>query len=203
MVITVPYLARTPAPVGLGFNVFETGILVLPGSLLPIVVGPFAGTLVNKWGGKWPLVIGSFLLLSGFTSFYIFSTSWLEIGINQAIIGAGIGFSYTAMAAIIVHSLPRAETGVGSGVYTVMRSLGNVIGPTITAAFLLTYRAPLPIPSPGGVKMLSFPTVTAFDYIFLTTIAIAVVGLVTSLLLRGDAGKMEQSVPAEAEAPSS
>jgi len=203
MVITVPYLVRTPAPVGLGFSVFETGLIVLPGSVVPIVVGPYAGTLVNKWGGKWPLVTGSVLLLIGFVSLFIFSSTWPEIALGQAIIGSGVGFTYTAMATIIVHSLPREETGVGSGVYTVMRSLGNLVGPTVAAAYLLTYSAPLPISSPGGVRMVSFPTVTAFDYIFLTTIAIALVGVVTSLLVRGDAGKMEQSVPAKEEASSS
>ncbi|MGZ4882399.1 MAG: MFS transporter [Halobacteriota archaeon] len=203
MVITVPYLVRTPPPVGLGFSVFETGLIVLPGSVVPIVVGPYAGTLVNKWGGKWPLVIGSVLLLLGFVSLFIFSSTWPEIALGQAIIGGGVGFTYTAMATIIVHSLPREETGVGSGVYTVMRSLGNVIGPTVAAAYLLTYSAPLPISSPSGVKMVSFPTVTAFYYIFVTTIVIALIGVVTSLIVRGDAGKMEQSVPAKEEASSS
>ncbi|MDD1721837.1 MAG: hypothetical protein LUP95_07620, partial [Euryarchaeota archaeon] len=97
----------------------------------------------------------------------------------------------------------RQETGVGSGVYTVMRSLGNVVGPTLAAAFLVTYRAPLPIPTPRGINMVSFPSVTAFDYIFLTAIVIAVVGVVTSLLVRGDAGKIEHSVPAKEAAPAS
>ncbi|MGZ4849077.1 MAG: hypothetical protein ACXVIX_10465, partial [Halobacteriota archaeon] len=69
--------------------------------------------------------------------------------------------------------------------------------------YLLTYSAPLPISSPSGVKMVSFPTVTAFYYIFVTTIVIALIGVVTSLLVRGDAGKMEQSVPAKEEASSS
>jgi amino acid transporter len=104
------------------------------------------------------------------------------------------------MAAIIVHSLPRAETGVGSAVYTVMRSLGNVIGPTIAAAYLLTYTASLPIHTALGITAVSFPTQTAFDYIFLTTIGIALVGVVTSLLIRGDDAKVERRVRAGAEA---
>jgi MFS family permease len=199
MVTSIPYLLRTPAPVGFGLNALETGLVMTPGALIVLLAGPLAGSLVNRWGGKPPLVFGALALLMGYVTLFLFNSTWLEIALDQILIGIGIGFSYSAMAAIIVHSLPREETGVGSAVYTVMRSLGNVIGPTVTAAFLLTYRAPLPIPIPSGVKMVSFPAPVAFDYIFLTTIAIALVGVVTSLLVRGDAAKLEHHAPAAAK----
>lgn len=112
-----------------------------PGALFIILAGPLAGSLVNRWGGKPPLVIGALALLMGYVTLFKFNSTWLEVALDQMRIGIGIGFSFSAVAAIIVHSLPREETPVGSAVYTVMRSLGNVIGPTVTAAFLLTYRA--------------------------------------------------------------
>ena len=199
MLQTVPYLLRTPAPIGFGLSPLETGLVMFPGAIIIVPLGPLAGTLVNRWGGKPPLVIGTVALLLGFASFYAFHSSWLQILLDQVVVSAGIAFSYSSMAAIIVHSMPRAETGVGSAVYTVMRSLGNVIGPTVAAAYLLTYSAPLPIPT-GGFTAVSFPTQTAFDYIYLTTIGIALVGVMTSLLIRGDDTKVERRVRAGAEA---
>ncbi|MGZ4949298.1 MAG: MFS transporter, partial [Halobacteriota archaeon] len=200
MIAVVPYLCRTPAPVGLGFNILQTGLVMVPGALAIFLAGLWAGALVNKWGGKPPLVIGSLALVLGYAAFYTFNSGWLEVTLDQLVVGAGIGFTYSAMAAIIVHSLPREETGIGSGVYTVMRSLGNVIGPTVTAAYLLTYQVLLPIPSPGGTKMVSFPSSTAFHYIFLASICIAIVGVVTSLLVRRDACLIEHCVQVEAGA---
>ncbi|MGZ4934460.1 MAG: MFS transporter [Halobacteriota archaeon] len=195
MISSIPYLLRTPSPVGFGFSTLETGINMLPGALTIFVAGLYAGTLVNKWGGQKPLLIGAIALVVGYGALYAFHSSSLTVALDQMIIGAGIGFAYSAMAAIIVHSLPQEEVGVGSGVYTVMRSLGQVLGPTVTAAYLATYRAPLPIPTPSGVKMVSYPSVAAFNYIWLTIIGIALVGVVTSLLVRADVAKLEHRAP--------
>lgn len=194
MVTGVTYLIQTKPPAGLGLSVLDTALIMIPSSLLPIFVGPPTGSIVNKRGGRLPLVVATVLLFAGFVGLFLFRSSWLEVAIDEAIIGAGIGFAYTAMASIIVHSLPREETGIGSSLYTIMRSLGNVVGPTITAAYLLTFSTPVP----GGRPA---PTATAFDYVFLTTIVIALIGVVASLLVRGDAGKMEQSIPTHVREP--
>ncbi|MGZ4942507.1 MAG: MFS transporter [Halobacteriota archaeon] len=200
MIAVVPYLYRTPAPVGLGFNTLQTGRVMVPGALMIFLAGLWTGTLLNKWDGKPTLVIGSLALVLGYAAFYTFSSGWLEVTLDQLVVGAGIGFTCSAMAAIIVHLLPREDTGIGSGVYTVMHSLGNVIGPTVTAAYFLTCHVLLPIPSLSGTKMVSFPSSTAFHYIFLASICIAIVGVVTSLLVRRDVCLIEHCVPAEAGA---
>ncbi|MDD1721544.1 MAG: MFS transporter [Euryarchaeota archaeon] len=200
MLQVVPYALRYPAPVGLGLNSLETGVVMFPGGLLIVFLGPLAGILVNRWGGKTPLVIGTVAMALGFVAFYMFNSTWLEILLDKMFVSIGIAFSYSAMAAIIVHSLPRSQTGVGSGVYTVMRSLGNVIGPTISAAFLLTYRAPIPISTPRGISMVSFPTQAAFDYVYLASLGIALIGVVASLLIRGDVAKIKQPVKGETTA---
>ena len=202
MISSIPYLLRTPAPAGFGLNTLQTGLTMFPGSFMIFLTGLYAGTLINKRGGKLPLVVGTLAMLLGYVALYTFSSSWLEVTLDQMLIGGGFGFSLSAMAAIIVHSLPQDEMGIGSGVYSIMRSLGNVIGPTVVSAYLLTYSALLPVPSPGGVHMVSFPTATAFHNIWLTTIGIALVGVVTSLLVRGDVAKLEHREPAEAATPS-
>ena len=58
--ILIPQLAEAPESTGYGFGLDATGagLLMLPGALVMLVAGPFAGVLVRRFGGKVPLVAG-------------------------------------------------------------------------------------------------------------------------------------------------
>src|SRR3954449_6669061 len=65
--ILIPQLAEAPRPTGYGFGLDATGagLLMLPGALMMLVAGPFAGVLVRRYGAKLPLALGALIAACG------------------------------------------------------------------------------------------------------------------------------------------
>jgi MFS family permease len=58
------------------------------------------------------------------------------------VLGVGIGFAFAAMATLIAENVRPEEMGVASGMNTVVRSIGAVVGAQVGAALLTTYTIP-------------------------------------------------------------
>ena len=67
---------------------------------------------------------------------------WDIVG-AMLLIGLGIPFTFAAMAKLIVDSVRPEETGVASGMNTVMRTIGGVLGAQVGAAILSANTIPL------------------------------------------------------------
>jgi MFS family permease len=70
------------------------------------------------------------------------------------VLGIGIGFAFASMATLVAENVRPEETGVASGMNTVMRSIGGVIGGQTGAALLAAYtigRTGLPAEHPHVV----------------------------------------------------
>src|SRR5690606_27338395 len=51
--------------------------------------------------------------------------------------GIGLGFAYAAVATLVVAAVPPSETGVATGVNTLIRTVGASLGPQISAVILV------------------------------------------------------------------
>jgi len=151
-----------------------------------LVVAPVAGAIVARRGAKLPLFIGAAILAASFYYFYLFRATELQIALGVIFAFAGVGFMFTAMINVIIQSVDQSQTGVATGMNTLFRAVGGAIGPVITGVFLAAYTAPLIIQTPRGpVVGPILPTTTAFDYIFLTGVGIAVIAMLITLLIKG------------------
>ena len=56
--------------------------------------------------------------------------------ISAALMGVGIGLAFAALGNLIVQAVPPEQTGVASGMNTVMRTLGGALGGQIVATFI-------------------------------------------------------------------
>jgi MFS family permease len=93
--------------------------------------------------------------------------------VQPGLLGIGIGFAFAAMATLIAENVRPEETGVATGVNTVMRAIGGVIGAQVGAA-LLTANT---IPGTDGI-----PSVRGFEVTFLVAAAAALVGTLLACL---------------------
>jgi MFS family permease len=50
--------------------------------------------------------------------------------------GVGIGFAFATMANLIVESVPPHQTGVATGINTIVRSIGGAIGAQASASMI-------------------------------------------------------------------
>ena len=108
----------------------------MPFSAAMILAGPYAGKLGTAKGRVVPLRIGLALgavSLAGLAAFHanqLLFIAWMPI------MGAGMAFSLAAIGALVIdHSRPE-ETGVTSGMNTIMRTSGAAIGATIAAVLV-------------------------------------------------------------------
>jgi EmrB/QacA subfamily drug resistance transporter len=121
---------------GFGASTTTTGLYLLPGSLTGFFSGPLAGVLGRRYGSKWPMALGMALASLGLCLLALWHERPWQIVVGMVVLGAGVPFTFAAMAKIIVDSVRPTETGVATGMNTVMRTVGGVVGGQVGAAIL-------------------------------------------------------------------
>jgi MFS family permease len=56
--------------------------------------------------------------------------------LSSTLLGVGIGLAFAALGNLIVQAVPPYQTGVASGMNTVLRTLGGALGGQIAATFV-------------------------------------------------------------------
>jgi EmrB/QacA subfamily drug resistance transporter len=173
--ILIPQLAESPESTGYGFGLDATGagLLMLPGALMMLVAGPFAGVLVRRFGGKLPLAVGAFISAAALAAMGLdHGTQGAMIAWN-IVLSIGIGLAFAAMPNLIFDAVPMSETGEATGFNTLVRSVGASLGSQISAAILT-----------GSVIAGSvLPSDDGYTTAFLVSAAIATVAALVSLAI--------------------
>jgi EmrB/QacA subfamily drug resistance transporter len=161
--VLVPQFVEMPKSTGYGFgaSVFVGGLYLLPSTMTMLVTGALAGRLAKRFGSKRALVAGAFI---GAVSFAVLvgahSSPW-HFYLATALLGAGIGLAFAAMGNLIVNAVPPEQTGVATGMNTVMRSIGGAVGSQIAATMIADHLLPSGLPAEHGY-VLAFSVSLAF-----------------------------------------
>jgi EmrB/QacA subfamily drug resistance transporter len=114
----------------LGLTPFETGLRLLPLTLVLLVVAPLSGRLTARVPLRVPLVAGlvligvSLLLMRGLTV----QSEWTALLPGLLVGGLAIGVISPALAAAMVGVLSVERSGLASGVNNTFRQLGIAVG---------------------------------------------------------------------------
>ena len=111
----------------------------------------------------------------------------LPVLVASALLGVGVGAAFAAMAALIAENVDALEMGVASGMNTVVRMIGAVIGGQVAAALLTAQTI-------GGS---SIPAESAFTITFALSAAAALVAAAIAVSI-GSRPLRERLPPAEA-----
>jgi len=136
--ILLPQYVETPSRAGYGFgaSVTQAGLFMLPSTVTMLVMGSLTGRLERLFGSKPPLLAGGMLAAFSFLLLTFSRDERWEIYLAAAILGAGIGLSFAAMANLIIENVGPAQTGVATGMNTVTRTVGGAFGGAATASVL-------------------------------------------------------------------
>jgi MFS family permease len=136
--LLVPKFVEMPESAGFGFGASVTvaGLYLLPSAAVMLVSGPAAGWLGNRLGARTPLLIGIACVGLGFVQLAVLHDKPWHILLNSVFTGAGIGLAFAAMATLIVDAVPQSQTGVATGMNTIMRSIGGALGAQIAASIV-------------------------------------------------------------------
>jgi MFS family permease len=164
--ILLPQFVQTPSRFSYGFgaSVTEAGLFLVPCTVTMLLFGSLTGRLEERFGSKPPLLGGAVVTTGSFAILaWAHSAKW-EIYLAAALLGAGIGLAFAAMANLIIENVGPEQTGVATGMNTVTRTVGGAFGGAATASIL------------AGTVTGGYPTEHGYTAAF----ALCVVGMVLS-----------------------
>lgn len=126
----------------LKYNALTTGLLILPYSVASASVAPFAGAYSGKYGSKILTRIGPLVYIIAliiFTTFGLKTKMW-QIVLASVIMGIGNGLFQSPSNNAIITSVKTNELGVASGILSLSRNLGNILGVAITITLFESFR---------------------------------------------------------------
>jgi len=149
-----------PAPLadqidyGFGASPIEVGLFFVPSSVAMMVAGPFAGALGTRVGNHVTLRIGiGFLVLALVLLATVHDEPW-TIYAWMVFMGIGLAFSFAALGTLVIENSPPGETGVASGMNTIMRTIGAALGSQVAAAIITANTLPgTDVPAESGFTL--------------------------------------------------
>ncbi|MBN6190324.1 multidrug efflux MFS transporter [Aneurinibacillus sp. BA2021] len=123
-----------------GLTALESGLILLPGSVLMGLLGPVMGRVYDAKGTR-PLLIPGTVLVSAALFFYSTvgeHTVWWLLIIVQAAMSVGLAMSFTPLFSSSLGSLHRSLYSHGSAVLNTLQQVGGAAG---VALLTVTYSA--------------------------------------------------------------
>jgi DHA2 family multidrug resistance protein len=125
----------------LGYDAMQTGLALMPRSLVMLVTIPIVGAIYNKTSPR--LVIAFGLGLGAFTCFqmsrFTLQTSNGEILIPQMIQGLALSCIFIPLSTVALATIERRRMSDATGLNNLVRQLGGSFGVAIFAALLDRY----------------------------------------------------------------
>jgi EmrB/QacA subfamily drug resistance transporter len=192
--IVFPQFAQLPRSTGFGFgvSVVVSGLYLLPSTVGMTILGMYAGRISQRFGSRAALLAGTAFTTAAFALLAVAHSHPYDLLVAAALLGVGIGLAFAALGNLIVQAVSSHQTGVASGMNTVMRTLGGALGGQLSATFIATNVAH------------GEPTVTGFTDTFLMATGFLLVCLLSALLVpkRGASAAATSTAGLSAEEPS-
>jgi EmrB/QacA subfamily drug resistance transporter len=187
--VLIPEFVSEPTSSGYGFgaSVSQAGLFLAPSTLGMLLMGPISGRLSERVGSRVPLILGGIVTTVSFLMLAFAHDQRWEIYVASAILGAGIGLAFASLANLIVEAVPPEQTGVASGMNTVMRTLGGSVGGQIGAS-VLAGSVVAGVPTEGGFTA---ALALAAGACALATVAALLVPRPRAEQMRGAAGELQ------------
>lgn len=123
-----------------GLNALQSGLILLPGSVLMGLLGPVMGRVYDARGTR-PLLIPGTIFVSAALFYYSTvgeHTVWWVLIIVQAVMSVGLAMSFTPLFSASLGSLQRSLYSHGSAVLNTLQQVGGAAG---VAVLTVTYSA--------------------------------------------------------------
>ena len=121
-----------------GLNPQQSGFVIFPGAALGALLTPFAGIILDKFGAKKPIIIGSMTLFISLLLFMVFIPilSPLLIGCLYFMFTLGIGFSFGNIMTNGINSLVEEDQADGNAIIMTFQQVAGAMGTSVIASIL-------------------------------------------------------------------
>jgi EmrB/QacA subfamily drug resistance transporter len=134
-IAVIPALVELPRSSGFGFGVtpIVAGLFMLPTAAVQLLVGPVTGRIERRLGSRRQLQTAMTCALVAYAGLVDAHATTLQLLVPTIILGLGLGLGLSSLANLIVAAVRQEQTGVATGMNTVMRTLGGAFGAQLTA----------------------------------------------------------------------
>ncbi len=113
-----------------GYTALEAGLAGIPIGVMGMIASPLSAPLVRRFGHR--VVVGSGLLISAAGMALLVgvspTTTFAVLFVGFCLLGWGNGQATAPSTTLIMASVPRAKSGVGSSVNDLSRQVGGALG---------------------------------------------------------------------------
>ena len=189
MSLVLPQLLQLPAATGYGMGqtMLSVGLVMAPSGLVMVAIAPLSARVTNAKGPKTTLMIGAVIVAAAYGLGTVLMAEIWQLVLVSALMGAGMGFAYGAMPALIMAATPRSETAAANSLNTLMRSIGTSVASAVAGVILAHMTIDL-----GGVPV---PSEDAFRLVMGIAAGAALAALAIAAFLPRRAPETEESEP--------
>ncbi len=172
----------------LALGTFAAGLLLLPGGIVNGLLSPVMGSLFDKFGPKWLVILGIIIVtgsLIGFSTIDLDTSSGFLIAMHICMM---IGVSMIMMPAQTngLNELPRELYPDGTAIMNTLQQVAGAIGTAVAISILSSgtekYLKNVTDATNPLNKLLAFTSGVQDAFIF--AIIVAIIGLIVSLFIK-------------------
>ncbi|MFD3589301.1 MFS transporter [Streptomyces sp. NPDC058683] len=158
MSLVLPQLLQLPQATGygLGKSLLDAGLVMAPTGLVMMVMAPVSALVSRNFGPKITLMCGAVIVAAGYGLNIVLMDAVWQLVLVSCIVGAGIGFAYGAMPALIMGAVDPHETAAANSLNTLMRSIGTSTASAVAGVILAQMTnvfGGVTVPSENGFKV--------------------------------------------------
>jgi EmrB/QacA subfamily drug resistance transporter len=112
-----------------GFSATAAGAVYLPYTLVVAVLSRRSGGVADRFGARWPLIVGPLVAALGFAWLAALAGEqlyWLYFG-PMLVLGLGMAITVAPLTATVLNSVPDDDTGIASGINNVVAAAAGLL----------------------------------------------------------------------------
>jgi EmrB/QacA subfamily drug resistance transporter len=126
-----------------GESAIESGVSILPLTAPMVVISPFAGRLIGRFGSRWLMTAG---MLCGTGGLVVLTriepaSGYGVLLAGYLLFGIALGLVYAPMSAAAMAAMPAEKVGIASGVLAMNRIVAGAVALAATGAVFHALRA--------------------------------------------------------------
>lgn len=130
--VVVPLVVQDPR--GLDLGPIAAGLVLAPGAVAMLLVGPWASRAGVRRGFAVVIVAGNALCAGGLVALALTPGPVTVVAVLATVTALGVGVAFPALPSIVMAAAPRAAVGAAAGVNSMVRGMGSAIGAQLALA---------------------------------------------------------------------